>query len=263
VRGAIDTRNHNNQGEYVMNNTERTATKQQKSATTKGPASRPETKPSVVKQEVAVPVIEEELQVGKREVNRGGVRVSSRLVETPVEEDVMLREEHVRVQRNPVNRPAQAQDLKAFEGGTVELVELDEEAVVAKKARIIEEVVVSKEVTQRTDTVHETLRHTEVEVQPLHGSDRVGAIAQFEDYDSDFRQHYAAGNYSQHGYAYEHIAPAYRYGYQLGTSEDFRGRDWPDVEQKASAAWEERNPGTWEQVKAAARHAWDKATGRL
>lgn len=245
-----------------MNNTERTTTKQ-KTTTHMASAAREETKPSVVKQEISVPVIEEELQVGKREVNRGGVRVSSRLVETPVEEDVMLREEHVRVQRKPVDRPVETQDLKAFEGGTVELVEMDEEAVVAKKARVIEEVVLSKEVTQRTDTVHETVRHTEVQVEPLQTSERTGAIAQFEDYDSDFRQHYAAGDYSQHGYAYEHVAPAYRYGYQLGTSEDFKGRDWPAVEQKASAAWEERNPGTWEQVKNAARHAWDKATGRL
>jgi uncharacterized protein (TIGR02271 family) len=49
--------------------------------------------------EVKVPVVEEELQVGKRQVQRGGVRVYSRLTETPVEETVQLREEHVKVDR--------------------------------------------------------------------------------------------------------------------------------------------------------------------
>ncbi len=36
--------------------------------------------------EVAIPVVEEELQIGKREVSRGGIRVYSHMVETPVEE---------------------------------------------------------------------------------------------------------------------------------------------------------------------------------
>src|SRR5437764_3366736 len=51
----------------------------------------------------AIPVVEEQLKVGKREVQRGGVRVFSRVVETPVNESVNLREEHVNVERRPVN----------------------------------------------------------------------------------------------------------------------------------------------------------------
>ncbi|MBA3438301.1 MAG: DUF2382 domain-containing protein, partial [Pyrinomonadaceae bacterium] len=47
--------------------------------------------------EYTLPVIEEELSVGKRTVERGGVRVYSRVTETPVEETVQLREEHVTV----------------------------------------------------------------------------------------------------------------------------------------------------------------------
>ena len=115
----------------------------------------------------AIPVVQEELQVGKRQVQRGGVRVYSHLVETPVQENVELTEEHVRVQRNPVNRPVAASDLESFKEGSIELTETAEEAVVSKQARVVEEVTVGKEVTEHTQTVKDTLRHTEVEVENL------------------------------------------------------------------------------------------------
>ncbi|MFL6449868.1 MAG: DUF2382 domain-containing protein [Bryobacteraceae bacterium] len=115
----------------------------------------------------AIPVLEEELHVGKRQVQRGGVRVYSHLTERPVEEEVRLREEHVRVQRNPVNRPASSADLEAFKDATIELTETAEEPVVAKQARIVEEVRVGKDVTERTQTVKDKVRRTEVDVEEI------------------------------------------------------------------------------------------------
>ncbi len=76
----------------------------------------------VYRGETAIPVVEEELQVGKREVERGGVRVESRVSERPVEEQVHLREEHVHVERRPVDRPVgDAENL--FREGTLEVSE--------------------------------------------------------------------------------------------------------------------------------------------
>jgi stress response protein YsnF len=75
--------------------------------------------------EEAIPVVEEELQVGKRRVLRGGVRVYSRLVEQPVEESVNLQEERVRVERRPVNRPVTDAD---FQTGQEQVIEVDEYA---------------------------------------------------------------------------------------------------------------------------------------
>jgi uncharacterized protein (TIGR02271 family) len=115
----------------------------------------------------AVPVVQEELAVGKRQVQRGGVRVYSHLVETPVQESVQLREEHVRVDRQNVNRPATEADFSAFEEGTIEFTETAEEAVVSKNARVVEEVVVGKESSERTETIQDTVRHTEVEIEQL------------------------------------------------------------------------------------------------
>jgi len=115
----------------------------------------------------SVPVIEESLQVGRRQVQRGGVRVYSHLVEKAVQETVQLREEHVRVDRQSVNRPATEADFDAFKEGTVEFTETAEEAVVSKTARIVEEIVVGKETSERTQTIQDKLRHTEIEVEQL------------------------------------------------------------------------------------------------
>jgi len=119
----------------------------------------------------SIPIVEEELQVGKREVQRGGVRVYSHVVATPVEEEIRLREEHVRIQRNAVNRPATEADFQAFKEGSVELTETGEEAVVSKQARVVEEVTVGKDVSERTETVKDTVRRTEVEVEEIPGQE--------------------------------------------------------------------------------------------
>jgi len=116
----------------------------------------------------AFPVVKEELAVGKREVSTGGVRVYSRLTETQVSESVNLREEHASIDRRPVDRPATAADLR---GGFVEVRETVEEPVIAKTARVIEEVVVGKESTNRTETVNDTVRGTNVEVERAAGED--------------------------------------------------------------------------------------------
>ena len=52
-----------------------------------------------------IPVVEERLRVGKRDVGLGRVRVRSYVVEEPVSADVRLREERVEVERRPVDRP--------------------------------------------------------------------------------------------------------------------------------------------------------------
>ncbi len=137
----------------------------QGSSATSGTATRTGVVSGSATDNVAIPVVEEELQVGKRQVRRGGVRVYSHMVETPVEESVQLREEHVRVQRNTVNRPATEADFQGVKGGAIELTETAEEAVVSKQARVVEEVTVGKDVTQRTETIKDKVRHTEVEVE--------------------------------------------------------------------------------------------------
>jgi uncharacterized protein (TIGR02271 family) len=110
-----------------------------------------------------IPIVEETVRVGKREVEHGRVRVRSYVVETPVSEQVSLREEHVDVSRHAVNRPLTDAD-DAFRERVIEATEHAEEAVVSKEARVREEVVIHKETEERVETVQDTVRRTEVEV---------------------------------------------------------------------------------------------------
>jgi uncharacterized protein (TIGR02271 family) len=119
--------------------------------------------------EQILPVVEERLRIGTRDVSHGRVRIRSYVVETPVEEQVTLREERIAVERRPVVRPLSDAD-RAFQERTIEAEERGEEAVVSKEVRITEEVVVRQEAEQRTETVSDTVRQTEVEVEDERGT---------------------------------------------------------------------------------------------
>ncbi len=128
------------------------------------------TEATAVKGEVAgeqvIPIVQEDLLVGKRQVDRGGVRIYSHMVETPVSADVTLHDERVVVDRRPVNRAATEADFNTG-SGVVEMMAVGEEAVVGKTSRVVEEVSIGKQATERTEEVHDTLRHTEVDVEQL------------------------------------------------------------------------------------------------
>jgi uncharacterized protein (TIGR02271 family) len=214
--------------------------------------------------EVTIPVVEEEITIGTQEVERGHVRIYSRVTEQPVEESIRLREEKVTVERRPVDRPATDADFAAAEREVIELTETAEEPVVSKRARVVEEVVVQKEVTEHTETVRGTERHTDVEVQREPGTaaeHRRGTAPQdFATYVPLFQKHYTTALVSR-GTAYPEYEPAYRYGYELGTNERYRGRDWAALEADARRDWEARHPNTWDRFKDAIRYSWDTLTG--
>lgn len=119
-----------------------------------------------------IPVVKEDLEVGKREETRGRVRVVTRVVQRPVEAQVSLAEEHARVERHAVDRAASEADLGAFKEETIEVTERAEVPVVAKTARVVEEVEVGKARTERTETIRDTVRETQVDVQhtPAEGT---------------------------------------------------------------------------------------------
>lgn len=114
-----------------------------------------------------IPVIEENLEVGKRAVERGGARIRSRVIEKPVEANVRLREEHVVVNRRPVDRAVTQADVNNFQQGDIELTERAEVPVVNKQARVVEEIEVGKQVEEREETVRDTVRRTDVDVQEI------------------------------------------------------------------------------------------------
>ena len=113
-------------------------------------------------QEEVIPVYEEELKVGKRVIEQGRVRVHAYTVEQPVQKDLTLRDERVEIEHRPISRTG---DLRMPQEREIEIVERHEEPVVEKRVTGNEEIVVRKEVDQHTETVRDTVRRTEVEIE--------------------------------------------------------------------------------------------------
>ncbi|RPI87983.1 MAG: hypothetical protein EHM41_03015 [Chloroflexi bacterium] len=79
----------------------------------------------------------------------------------------------------------------------------------------------------------------------------------FTTYSGSFRNHFSTSMYAN-TYTYEQYEPAYRYGYDLATNSRYRERNWDEIELEAQRYWDERNPGTWDRIKNAVRHAWEE-----
>jgi stress response protein YsnF len=123
--------------------------------------------------EETVQEVEEELSVGKRKVATGGVRVTSSVVERPVQRTVTLREERVEAERRRADRELSPEEAEAaFEGRTVEVVGTAEEAEVRKTARVVGEVALGKRVEEHKETVRDKVRRTEVEVEEVEPASR-------------------------------------------------------------------------------------------
>ncbi|GAB5519930.1 MAG: hypothetical protein RhofKO_21810 [Rhodothermales bacterium] len=214
-------------------------------------AYTPRTETIATEGEEVLEVVEEELKVGKREVQTGGVRVHKHVGERPVEEDVTLREEHVTVERRAVNRPATEADFTTGDR-VVEMVETAEEVVTAKEARVVEEVVVGKEAMQHTETVRDTVRFTEIDIEHLDSD--------YTTFRDDFTTHYQA-TYSGKG-DFDSYEPAYRYGYALASNEAYAERDWDDAfEASIRRDWDERygdTYGPFDRMGDAIKEGWYK-----
>ena len=195
-----------------------------------------------------IEIVEERLQVGKREVDRGGVRIRSFVTEKAVSADVTLREEHVDLQRTKVDRPAKEAD---FQTGTIEMHEISEVPVVAKEARVVEEISLGKTATEHTETVRDTVRRMDVEVE------NVGASAET---DSRYETYHATARPDAN---FARFAPAYAYGEQLARDPAFGGAEWSVNEASYRSRWESRNPGTWDEFKGAVKHAFEAAKNKI
>ena len=131
--------------------------------------------PTAAEGDQVIPVIKEELEVGKRQVEQRH-RIRTHVIERPVEQEVRLRDDTISVERRPVTQPSTG-GADAFNEREFVVVERDEEAVVSKRARVKEEVVVRKDVTEHVETVRDTVRETEVDIDRdgTGGFDRAAA----------------------------------------------------------------------------------------
>jgi uncharacterized protein (TIGR02271 family) len=109
---------------------------------------------------------EEQLDVGKRVVEVGKARIRRFIVEKPVESRVTLHEEHAAMTRRPVNDAGLVKDID-WSDKTFEITETAEQAVVNKTTRVAEEVVIRVEGSDHVETVRDTLRRQQVELEHM------------------------------------------------------------------------------------------------
>jgi uncharacterized protein (TIGR02271 family) len=117
----------------------------------------------------SIQLAEEQLAVGKRLVNRGSTRIRRFVVETPVQEQVTLHDEKLTIERRPVTDGRPVGDDAQFSVKVIEATATGEEAVVSKTARVVEEVSLRKEAAERVETVRDTVRKEQVEIEQVPG----------------------------------------------------------------------------------------------
>ena len=111
-----------------------------------------------------IQIVEERLEVGKRSVSRGRVRVHSSVIEKAVSENITLHGETLTVDRHAADRPVALGAIDPFKERVIEMEEIDEEAVVAKSARVVEEINLRKDAADRVETVRDAVRSTKIEI---------------------------------------------------------------------------------------------------
>ncbi|WP_024554515.1 YsnF/AvaK domain-containing protein [Franconibacter helveticus 513] len=114
---------------------------------------------------------EEQVDIGKRRVSDGVVRLRRYTVEEDVSEDISLFDQHADMFRRAVDEPAYLNDVDWSER-TIEVEESHEVPTVNKTARVREEVGLRTEGNERVETVKDTVRRQEVEVDKS-GTDRL------------------------------------------------------------------------------------------
>lgn len=188
----------------------------------------------------------EELRVGKREVPAGKVRLHKRVKEKPVEETVHLHQEEVDVEERAASGTP---DEDVFEEETIEMREKREEPVVEKETKVTGEVVAKKRERDEKETVRDTVRETEVDVEEADTEAEA-----FERYRDIYQRHHSEniddGQYKE----YE---PAYRFGHRYGTRGDNRDRKWSEARPQIRKEYEaQHGEGTFEDVKEAVRYGY-------
>ena len=140
---------------------------------TTGPGAKAEGMVDAVKGNT-VQLAEEFLNVGKRAVTGGTTRIRRYTVEKPVEENVTLHNERVVLDRRPVTDGRVLANAD-FSDKTISMTEMNEEAVVSKTARVVEEIGLHKEASDRVETVRDTLRKDDVEIEQVPTTERFEA----------------------------------------------------------------------------------------
>ena len=116
-----------------------------------------------------IPVVAEELQVGRRSIETGRVRVTKLVQEHQEVVDEPVLAEEVHVERVPVNRVVESAPQPRQEGDTLVFPVLEEVLVVERRLMLKEEVRITKRVTESREPQTVTLRSENVKIERIPG----------------------------------------------------------------------------------------------
>jgi hypothetical protein len=162
----------------------------------------------------------------------------------------------------------------AFREQTFEVRVTAEELIVNKQVHVVEEVILTKHVEERPETVHGTVRRTDVETEKLPASlDAAAERAAPEHAAATQPVSAPAGEeewhanhdllYAHTGRDYSYYEPHYRFGAELAALPRFEGRHWSEIEPDAQREWERTHPGAyWDDFKDVIRYGWERAASR-
>jgi len=175
--------------------------------------------------QIRVPVVEERLDVEKRQGELGSVDVRKTVETEQVNIPVELRHEEVSVNEvNVRDRPVAAADMdNAFQEGTIRVPVRGEEAIVQKEAFVTGEVVIDREMKTERQTVSDTVRKERVNVDENYQRDR----SAFEKHFNSRRANLGTNADTR---TFADAEPHYRKGYEAAHDERYAGRDFADVE---------------------------------
>jgi uncharacterized protein (TIGR02271 family) len=198
--------------------------------------------------ELRVPVVEEQLQVGKRDVELGEVEIRRRVVAEEQSVPVTLRREQVNVREvDTPDRPLRPGE-DVFNDETIRVAVRGEEAVVAKEAMVTGEVVVEKDVTTEQRQVSDTVLRTEVDFDEHYTRAR-----------GDFEAHYASWSGAQ-GRSFAESESHYRTGFMAGSDRRYQGRSFEEIEPDLRRDHEARGDAdVWDRLREQVRTGFNRA----
>lgn len=127
---------------------------------------RVEKQPKALVNSETIPVVQEELVVGKKEVSTGKIKVKKNVEEDHYLVSVPVNNEEYEVQRIPINRYIENAPAGIYhEGDTTVIPVVREEVVVEKRLVLVEEIRITKRETSGNVEKEVTLRKEEVVVE--------------------------------------------------------------------------------------------------
>jgi uncharacterized protein (TIGR02271 family) len=212
---------------------------------------------------------EEELRARKESVQTGQVSVGKDVVEERKTLDVPVTREEAYIERKAVDRPAD-RPIEANSSQSIEVPIREERVDVEKQPVVYEQVGVGTRQVVETERVSDTVRREELRVDREGDAYVSGAGASasasarsggtWDQVMPTYRQRWQQGIGTSGG-RWEDYEPGYRYGYELRSQPEYRGRQWADVEPQVERGWAQRNPATpWARVRDSVRETWDDST---